>query len=238
MRLPSHALGRSSGSRDPGSRARAASGFTLVEAALTLAIVALVLVTVLRGMEGAKLTAFQTRQKKTAYELAQGMLGEITVGLWREDLESGMSGTFVERDEPDFIWELALGEDVFEDQGNDDGTERPFDNFAARRDWDEQNRSDTEDEEYEDGEAPEEPFEKIRIRVTFRKVKNFSNEIVLEKWAPWEEIYGPSEDEEEAFGSEGDAASSGPGAAGDGSGSAGGGNGAGTGGNATTGGTR
>ncbi|QDV07136.1 hypothetical protein Poly30_26550 [Planctomycetes bacterium Poly30] len=171
----------------------AGAGFTLVEAALTLAIVALVLVTVLQGMEGAKLSAFQTRQKKTAYELAQGMLGEITVGLWRDELESGMNGTFAEQDEPDFLWEVALGEDVFEEQATDD--ERPFDNFAARRDWEERNRSDSEEEEYEDGEAPAEPFEKIRIRVTFQKVKDFSNEIVLERWCPWEEIYGPSEED-------------------------------------------
>ena len=208
MRLPSR---RSSAH---GVASSSTAGFTLVEAALTLAIVALVLVTVLQGMEGAKLSAYQTRQKKTAYELAQAMLGEITVGLWRDELESGMNGNFAEQDEPDFLWELALGEDVLEEQGEDDD-DRPFDNFAARRDWEERNRSDTEEEEYEDGEAPEEPFEKIRIRVTFQKVKNFSNEIVLEKWAPWEEIYGPSEDEADGFGGDA-AASGGPGAAGNG----------------------
>lgn len=201
----------------------AASGFTLVEAAITLAIVALVLVTVLQGMEGAKLSAYHTRQKKVAYELAQGMVGEITVGLWREELESGMTGNFAERDEPDFEWELALGEDVLEDRGDDD-EDRPFDNFAARREWEEDNRSDTEEDEYEDGEEPVEPFEKIRVRVSFRKVKDFSNEIILERWVPWEEVYGPSEEDAEAFGSDGDAATTGP--AGAGGGNTGAGNGA------------
>lgn len=172
-------------------------GFTLVEAAITLAIVALVLVTILQGMEGAKLSAYHTRQKKTAYELAVGLLGEVSVGLWREELESGMTGNFAELDEPDFFWELALGEDVLEEQQDND-EERPFDNFAARRDWEERNRSDTEEDELEDGEEPVEPFEKIRIRVTFTKLRDFSNELVLESWVPWEEIYGPTEEDETA----------------------------------------
>ena len=172
-------------------------GFTLVEAAITLAIVALVLVTILQGMEGAKLSAYHTRQKKTAYELAVGLLGEVSVGLWREELESGMTGNGAELDEPDFFWELALGEDVLEEQQDND-EERPFDNFAARRDWEERNRSDTEEDELEDGEEPVEPFEKIRIRVTFTKLRDFSNELVLESWVPWEEIYGPTEEDETA----------------------------------------
>ncbi len=189
------------------------SGFTLVEAAITLAIVALVLVTILQGMEGAKLSAHHTRQKKTAYELAVGLMGEVAVGLWREELESGMTGNFAELDEPDFYWELALGEDVLEEQDSD-GEDRPFDNFAARRDWEERNRSDEEEEEYEDGEEPEEPFEKVRIRVTFTKLKDFSNELTLERWVPWQEIYGPSEEDEEELGGETETPAAGDGAAG------------------------
>ena len=187
--------------RPPSLGARKRAGFTLVEAAITLAIVALVLVTILQGMEGAKLTAHHTRQKKTAYELGVGLLGEVTAGLWREELESGMSGNFAELDEPLFNWELALGDDVLEENDSDD-QERPFDNFAARRDWEERNRSDSEEEEYEDGEEPVQPFEKIRIRVTFPKLRDFSNELTLERWVPWEEIYGPSEEEEGETGGE------------------------------------
>lgn len=181
-------------------RGSTSGGFTLVEAAITLAIVALVLVTILQGMEGAKLTAFHTRQKKIAYELGVGLLGEVSVGLWREDLESGMTGDFAEQDEENFFWELALGEDVFDEQQSDD-QDRPFDNFAARRDWEEDNRSETEENELEDGEEPVEPFEKVRVRITFAKVRNFPNEMILESWVPWEDIYGPSEEDED-FGSE------------------------------------
>ena len=127
------------------SHLRRSEGFTLVEAAITLGIVALVLVAVLQGMEGAKLSAHHTRQRKTAYELGVGLLGEVTVGLWREELESGMTGNFAEQDEPQFLWELALGEDVLEENDLDE-TDRPFDNFAARRDWEEDNRSDEDDD--------------------------------------------------------------------------------------------
>ena len=186
---------------------RRSEGFTLVEAAITLAIVALVLVTVLQGMEGAKLSAHHTRQRKTAYELGVGLLGEVTVGLWREELESGMTGNFAELDEPNFYWELALGEDVLAENDQDD-TDRPFDNFAARRDWEEDNRSD-DDDEFEDGEEPVEPFEKIRLRVTFPKLRDFSNELVLERWVPWEEVYGPTEEDEEALGGTGEPAAEG-----------------------------
>ncbi|MEM8712451.1 MAG: prepilin-type N-terminal cleavage/methylation domain-containing protein, partial [Planctomycetota bacterium] len=171
---------------------KSSAGFTLVEAAVTLAIVAIVLVTILKGMEGSKLTAFHTKQKKVAYELGMGLIGEFSVGLWREEIEPGLTGSFAEQDEPDFFWELALGEEVFEETNDD--TERPFDNFAARRDWEERNRSETEEEEMEDGEI-EEPFEKIRVRVTFPQLKDFTNELILEAWVPWEEVYGPSEEE-------------------------------------------
>ena len=68
------------------------AGFTLAEAAVTIAIVALVLTMMLQGLEGAKFSAAHNRYRKTAYELGVGMLGEISAGIWREELDSGDQG--------------------------------------------------------------------------------------------------------------------------------------------------
>ncbi|MEM6672662.1 MAG: hypothetical protein AAF726_07440 [Planctomycetota bacterium] len=176
--------------------ASACAGFTLAEAAITIAIVAFVVTVMLQGLEGAKTSAAHTRYLKTAYELGNGMLGEITAGLWSEEIESGMTGTFADLDEPDYGWEIALGDDMFEETGDQDD-ERPFDNYAARRDW-ESDQDDDEDEDEEDTE----PFEKVKLRVRYPKLGDYPDELVLELWAPWDQVYGADE-EEEAFGSEG-----------------------------------
>ena len=87
-------------------------GFTLAEAAVTIAIVAIVLTVMLQGLEGAKFSAAHNRARKTAYELGTEMIGMISAGMWQEEIESGLTGSFAEQDEPDFYWELALGEDA------------------------------------------------------------------------------------------------------------------------------
>ncbi len=168
----------------------ARGGFTLAEAAVTIAIVALMLIYVLQGLQGAKMAAFYTKQRKTAYELGVGLMGEIKAGLYREELESGDTGDFSDKDEPSFSWEVALGEDALEEQGD---VERPYDNLAERRSW-EQDREDESDEE-EDEEARE-PFEKIKVRVVFPPFGERPNELVIEEWVDWVEIYGEEEDED------------------------------------------
>ena len=62
--------------RAPIRRTRA-GGFTLAEAAITIAIVAIVITMVLQGLEGAKQSAAHTRYRKTAYELGTGLLGDV-----------------------------------------------------------------------------------------------------------------------------------------------------------------
>ena len=47
------------------------------------------------------------------------------------------------------------------------------------------------------GEEAVEAFEKIKIRVTFPKYGDQRNEIELERWIPWEQVYGEIEEESE-----------------------------------------
>ncbi|MEE2939888.1 MAG: prepilin-type N-terminal cleavage/methylation domain-containing protein [Planctomycetota bacterium] len=174
---------------------RANGGFTLAEAAVTIAIVGIVLLAVMQGLQGAKMASLNVKNQKTAYELGTGLIGEIRVGLYREELESGMTGDFAEQEEPDFRWEVTLGDDVFTDA--DDSAERPFDNLQDRRDREEEreNSSDSRFTDDEDEEAAE-PFEKVKVRVTYPAVEEYPTELLLEAWIPWEEVYGPEEEEE------------------------------------------
>lgn len=172
-----------------------AAGFTLAEAAITIAIVAIVITMVLQGLQGAETSAAHTRYKKTAYELGVGMLGEISAGLYMEEIETGTTGSFADLDEPDFYWEIALGDDVLEAESGG-GDERPFDNLAARREWEDDQDDDSEFDE--DDEEAEEPFEKVKLRVTYPVlVADYPNTLVLERWIPWDQVYGPDEDEDQ-----------------------------------------
>lgn len=193
MKAPCHGL---RARRTFPSKAGERGGFTLAEAAVTIAIVALMLIYVLQGLQGAKIAAFYTKQRKTAYELGVGLLGEIKAGLYREELESGATGDFADKDEPDFSWEVALGEDALDESGD---TERPYDNLAERRSW-QQDQDDASDSDEEDDEEAAEPFEKIKVRVVFPPLGDRPNELVIEQWVDWVEIYGEDEEEEELSG--------------------------------------
>lgn len=172
------------------------TGFTLAEAAVTIAIVAIMLTMVLQSLEGAKVSAAHTMYQKTGRELGLELLGEIEAGRWQDEIDSGASGTFANRDAPDYSWELALGDDAFPDRPDEDvdNQYRPFDNYRAREDWRDQN-SDTTETEAEEEEA--QPFEKVKLRIRYPKIRQFENEIILERWVRWAQIYGEEEEEEE-----------------------------------------
>lgn len=174
--------------RRPGTRAR--SGFTLAEAAITIALVALTLSTVLQILQGSKFTTAHTRDMRRARDLALTTLGEIESGLWWDFIDSTRSGSYVAQELPDFYFELAVGDEGFYEDDEVDENGRPFDNWAYKRDLE------LEDYDSEEEEATE-PFEKIRIRVTFPKYGELPNEIVLERWIPWEQVYGEPEVEAE-----------------------------------------
>lgn len=176
---------------------RRRAGFTLAEAAITIALVALTLSTVLQILQGSKFTTAHTRDMRRARDLALTTLAEIESGLWWDIIDSTRSGNYVAQDLPDFYFELAVGDEGFREDQERDDEGRPFDN------WDYKRQLELDSYDSDEEEEATEPFEKIRIRVTFPKYGELPNEIVLERWIPWEQVYGEPEEEADAEGSAG-----------------------------------
>lgn len=205
-----------------GSHSKA--GFTLAEVAVTVLIVGTMLVYLLQGLNATKMLAAHTRNTKLARELATLKLGQIGSGLYQEDIDRGISGTFAEEGYPDFTYEVVVGDEAFLDQPQEDRLLRPFDSWAPRdarsssaasSSSTDPSRSTSEDEE----EEVEEPFEKVKIKVSFPKLQEYKNELILERWFPWEQVYGKSEEETAAAaGSSGTASGTGTGTGSSGSG--------------------
>lgn len=162
---------------------RARSGFTLAEVAVTIVIVGIALVLVLQGLNTSKITAAHTRNQKLARELGLFTLGQIESGLLRDDIETGMSGNYAEEGYPDFNWEIAVGDDALRQPAQDG----KFDSWAPTAAEEEAKKDEEED--------AEEPFEKVRIRVMYPKIREFTNELTLERWIPWKQVYGEAEGE-------------------------------------------
>ncbi len=166
-----------------GSRS-AAGGFTLAEVAVTIVIVGIALVLVLQGLNASKITAAHTRNQKLARDLGLFTLGQVESGLLRDDIETGMAGNYAEEGYSDFSWEIAVGDDALSQssQTNKDGR---FDSWAPTAAEEEAKRDEDEN--------AEEPYEKVRVRVTSPKIREFSNELTLERWIPWNQVYGEAE---------------------------------------------
>ena len=171
------------------------AGFTLAEVAVTIVIVGIGLTMVLQGLNASQLTALQTRNMRLARELGLETLGQIESGLFWDEIVSGLSGAY--EDYPDFFWEIALGDDTFPDQDDD---EYRYDTWAER----DRLREEQELDEDEDEEAHDE-YEKVRVRVTFPKILELTNELLLERWMGWEQVYGPDEESEVSLSSGNDA---------------------------------
>jgi prepilin-type N-terminal cleavage/methylation domain-containing protein len=180
-------------------------GFTLVEVAVTIVIVGIGLLSLLQGLNEAKLTAAHTRNLKLSRELALYTLGQIEAGQFQEDIEAGLKGSYAEQGYPDFTYEVIVGDESFSEELEGGA----FDSWAPR---DEDDGTDEEDEE------AEEPFEKVKIRITFPQLHEFKSELVLERWMPWKQVYGEQEEDgsttSSAADSEGTAGSSGTGSGG------------------------
>ena len=169
-------------------------GFTLAEVAVTLVIVGITLLWVLEGMNRARMTAAHTHNVKIASELALQTLGQVEAGLfWEEIDEHGISGNYAEEGYESFYWEIVLGDETFPDLEDMDPT-IPHDAFveARRR---EQEAEDASDDDDEDEEEAEEPYEKVKLRVTFPQTTEQKAEILFERWIPWAQVYGPSEED-------------------------------------------
>ncbi|MCA9002237.1 MAG: hypothetical protein KDB61_09950 [Planctomycetes bacterium] len=166
------------------------AGFTLAEAAITIALVGLTITYTLRALTAAQTTAAHTHEVKLAREMALRTLGEIGTGQFLVDGNEVLTGTYDEEVAPYMSYEVAFGEATLptRDGTQDDSYDKPFDNWQAR----EQYRAENDLDEPVEGEH--EPFEKVVIRVTFPKHSDLPDFIELESWIPWEQVYGPDED--------------------------------------------
>ncbi len=172
--------------RSTGPRA----GFTLAEVAVTIVIVGAALLFVLQGLSTSKFDAADTYNRKVALGLALQTLGQIEAGLFREDLEDHLGPfTYAEEGYEDFSWEVALGDEALTDLAEPEST-------LAHDSWRYQEEQEEEDEE-EDEDAAQ-PFEKVRIRVLYPKLGQHPNELVIERWIPWDQVYGVEEAEDAA----------------------------------------
>jgi prepilin-type N-terminal cleavage/methylation domain-containing protein len=154
-------------------------GFTLAEVAITIVIVGITLTFILQGLNIAKITAAQTRNVKVARELALLTLGQVESGLYQDDIENGLTGTYADQGYPAFTYDVAVGDQTFVER----------DPNAAHDSW-----LKTPDQKKKDDEADvQQPFEKVKIRITFPKFAEYESEKIFERWIPWAQVYG-SED--------------------------------------------
>ncbi|MEW6072344.1 MAG: prepilin-type N-terminal cleavage/methylation domain-containing protein [Planctomycetota bacterium] len=182
---------------DPAPRA----GFTLAEVAVTLLIVGMCLLYVLQGLNAAKRSALETYQEKVAREMAVLTFGRIEAGLYWEDLAGGtdyLEGTYADEGYETYAWEAVFGEETsFRTELADDEpagaqADPERDSLAYRR---EQERERAREEGDEDALEAEEPFEKVGLRVLLVTESETRVLLTLERWIPWELVYGESEDE-------------------------------------------
>ena len=66
---------------------------------------------------------------------------------------------------------------------------------AAEDEIAEEMEEEYEDDDEEEDEETNEPFEKVRIRVTFPQLSERPAEYVVERWIPWDQVYGPDEED-------------------------------------------
>jgi len=182
------------------------AGFTLAEVAVTLLIVAIGLVLVLQGLTSAKLSAAETHYRKVARELGLLTLGQVEAGLFWEELGDGkgkssgdvMTGTYAEEGYEEFSYELVLGEEEFHDNSRErqDGREGYHDSWEAEREREEraEERAGKDKDDDEEDEVTE-PFQKVRVKVGYPQLSERESSLILERWMPWEQVYGSEEEE-------------------------------------------
>lgn len=167
------------------------SGFTLAEVVVTLLIVSIALTQSVIILNRSLLIAAHTTKSKVARELALYTIGQVASGLWWDEIDTGLYGTYSELGYDEFAYELVLGDESFTDYEPD--PDRPFDNWEYTRELAELER----DYDDEDEDEATQPYEKVRIKVTFPSLSDWGNEVVMEQWIPWEQVYGEEEEAEE-----------------------------------------
>jgi len=162
------------------------AGFTLAEIAVTIVIVGIGLLMVLQGLNTAKLTAANTRNYKLARDLALVTLGQIESGEFQKDIQNGLTGSYAEQSYPDFTYEVIVGDASFRDKSQSSGA---FDSWAPT-----DAQLAQQDKDKQSDQPPAQPFEKVKIRITYPKMAEFPNELILERWMPWTQVYGDQAD--------------------------------------------
>jgi hypothetical protein len=152
---------------------------------VTIAIVGVVLVFAVQGLNNSMFQAANTRDLKVARELGLFKIAQFESGLYSEDIENHMAGDFSEQEYPGFFWEVVLGDEQFDEDDDEEDTGR-FNSWAPDED--------EEDEEVD--EDAEEPFQELRVKVTFNGPKDAPKEVILERWVTWSFLYGEEETED------------------------------------------
>jgi len=171
-------------------------GFTLAELMLTIMIVAIGLMMVVQGLSTAKMKALQTYNMKASRDLGMLTMGRIRAGLYQEELDSRLSGNYAEEGFPHFYFEVLLGDEQFDESGAGD-EDGPFhDSWRAKQEFKE--REERESDSDEDDDELEDDFEKVRVKVSFPPVPEYTSHVILEEWIIWNQVYGLSDEEKEA----------------------------------------
>ena len=170
-------------------------GFTLAEVAVTLLIVSFALVLILQGLNVAKFSAAQTHNRKVARELALLTLGRVQSGLYWEDLDGEpgeIPGSYAEEGYEDWRFTIGFGEEYRPDEYNPDDEESGYwDNWAHDRELERERR---EEEDVDDDEVVSEPYEEVYVTVYFPKLGDYPNQLTIERWVPWAQVYGQDEE--------------------------------------------
>ncbi len=164
-------------------RARIAA-FTLAEVAVTIAIVGLILVFVLQGINESKLLAAHTRNQRLARELGLLTLSQIGSYLFKDEIrDDRLEGNYADEGYPEFAFEAVLGDKTFRDRDPNTGA---FDNWRTEAEKKNSQTDATTDE------TTEQPYEKVQVKVTFPGGADDDpkkNQLVLEQWLPWKQVH-------------------------------------------------
>ncbi len=185
---------------------RALSGFTLAEVAVTIVIVGIGMLLVLQGLNTSKMSALQTKNLKLSRELALLTLGQISSGIFQDEIQNGLHGTYAQEGLPDFSYEVAVGDVALTtSDGSRNGIDNSFDswNRPITTTTSSSSSSSTTDTSKDDNskkdpkDITDQPYEKVKIRVAFPAIRvdkeELKHELVLEEWIPWKQVYGSNE---------------------------------------------
>lgn len=181
-----------------------AGGFTLAEVAVTILVVGMGLIAIMQALSSAKSQAAHTANMKLSRELGLYTIGRIEAGLYWDELEGmdSFDGDYAEEGFEQYTFEVLLGDDESFRPADDSGK---FDSWSHERELEEEEEEEREREDDFDPDDEEirEPYERVQIRVLSPPIRGMNNDLILERWIPWDQVYGPEEVPEEEAGSEG-----------------------------------